>query len=134
MGLKGSTGCEASVRRRKPTVGCLLGDKHNGIRQMFKIIENARMIVGAKAIATLPPRTRTRWSTRRPGARQRPSPGRGQDLAAGDDHPPPGRTPDAHAAEVARGGHADADPLHRDPQDEVKIAEARGERDEVATR
>jgi len=34
-------------------VGYLLGDVHNGIAQMFKIIEFARMMVGTKAIATL---------------------------------------------------------------------------------
>ena len=35
------------------SVGYLLGDVHNGIAQMFKIIEFARMMVGTKAIATL---------------------------------------------------------------------------------
>jgi hypothetical protein len=36
-----------------PAKGWLLGEKHDGIRQMFKIIEFARMMVGTKAIATL---------------------------------------------------------------------------------
>src|SRR5690606_24955023 len=31
----------------------LLGEVHDGINQMFRVIENARMMVGAKAIATL---------------------------------------------------------------------------------
>jgi alkylation response protein AidB-like acyl-CoA dehydrogenase len=31
----------------------LLGEVHNGIFQMFKVIEFARMMVGTKAIATL---------------------------------------------------------------------------------
>ena len=30
-----------------------MGDVHNGIAQMFQVIENARMLVGTKAIATL---------------------------------------------------------------------------------
>jgi hypothetical protein len=34
-------------------VGYLLGDKHDGIAQMFQVIEYARMMVGTKAIATL---------------------------------------------------------------------------------
>src|SRR5206468_6551855 len=33
--------------------GTLVGDVHDGIAQMFKIIEYARMMVGTKAIATL---------------------------------------------------------------------------------
>ncbi len=36
-----------------PAKGWLMGEKHDGIRQMFKIIEFARMMVGTKAIATL---------------------------------------------------------------------------------
>src|SRR5204862_5217065 len=38
---------------RRPAVGTLVGDVHDGIRQMFMIIEHARMMVGTKAIATL---------------------------------------------------------------------------------
>jgi hypothetical protein len=37
----------------KPAVGYLVGDVHEGIRQMFDVIEFARMMVGTKAIATL---------------------------------------------------------------------------------
>ena len=36
-----------------PPEGWLLGEVHNGIAQMFQVIENARMMVGTKAIATL---------------------------------------------------------------------------------
>jgi alkylation response protein AidB-like acyl-CoA dehydrogenase len=53
MGLKVSTTCELTFGEREPAVGWLIGDDHNGIWQMFKVIENARMMVGAKAIATL---------------------------------------------------------------------------------
>jgi len=37
----------------RPARAWLVGERHDGIRQMFKIIELARMIVGSKAIATL---------------------------------------------------------------------------------
>src|SRR5829696_3399798 len=53
LGLKVSTTCELRFGEREPAVGWLVGDQHNGIWQMFKVIENARMMVGAKAIATL---------------------------------------------------------------------------------
>jgi hypothetical protein len=53
MGLKVSTTCELTFGEREPAVGWLVGEEHNGIWQMFKVIENARMMVGAKAIATL---------------------------------------------------------------------------------
>ena len=53
MGLKVSTTCELTFGEKEPAVGWLVGDDHNGIWQMFKVIENARMMVGAKAIATL---------------------------------------------------------------------------------
>ncbi|MEO7448505.1 MAG: acyl-CoA dehydrogenase, partial [Humibacillus sp.] len=53
MGLKVSTTCEVTFGEHQPAVGTLLGDVHDGISQMFKVIENARMFVGTKAIATL---------------------------------------------------------------------------------
>ncbi len=53
MGLKVSTTCELTFGGEQPAVGTLLGDTHNGIAQMFHVIENARMMVGTKAIATL---------------------------------------------------------------------------------
>jgi alkylation response protein AidB-like acyl-CoA dehydrogenase len=54
MGLKVSATCELSFGQHGvPAKGWLLGDVHEGIRQMFLIIEYARMMVGAKAIATL---------------------------------------------------------------------------------
>ncbi|GAA3730622.1 acyl-CoA dehydrogenase [Salinactinospora qingdaonensis] len=53
MGLKASTTCELTFGAEHPAVGYLVGDKHDGIRQMFLIIEFARMMVGTKAIATL---------------------------------------------------------------------------------
>ncbi|WP_193608706.1 acyl-CoA dehydrogenase C-terminal domain-containing protein [Nocardioides lijunqiniae] len=58
MGLKVSNTCEltfgdAAVGGGEKAVGWLLGEVHDGIAQMFRIIENARMMVGTKAIATL---------------------------------------------------------------------------------
>jgi alkylation response protein AidB-like acyl-CoA dehydrogenase len=53
MGLKASTTCELTFGASRPAVGTLVGGVHDGIRQMFLIIEHARMLVGTKAIATL---------------------------------------------------------------------------------
>ncbi|TDB99188.1 acyl-CoA dehydrogenase [Nonomuraea longispora] len=53
MGLKVSTTCELTFGDRHPAVGWLVGDVHEGIKQMFMVIEHARMMVGTKAIATL---------------------------------------------------------------------------------
>jgi alkylation response protein AidB-like acyl-CoA dehydrogenase len=53
MGLKASTTCELTFGADEPAIGTLVGDVHDGIRQMFLIIEHARMMVGTKAIATL---------------------------------------------------------------------------------
>src|SRR6201986_2401610 len=53
MGLNASTTCELTFGAKHPAIGTLVGDVHDGIRQMFLIIENARMLVGTKAIATL---------------------------------------------------------------------------------
>jgi hypothetical protein len=58
MGIKVSTTCEvtfgdSSTGGGEPARGWLLGEVHDGINQMFRVIENARMMVGAKAIATL---------------------------------------------------------------------------------
>jgi alkylation response protein AidB-like acyl-CoA dehydrogenase len=55
MGLKVSTTCELTFGGDPavPAVGTLIGGVHDGIRQMFTVIENARMMVGSKAIETL---------------------------------------------------------------------------------
>ncbi|MGH3913428.1 MAG: acyl-CoA dehydrogenase [Pseudonocardiaceae bacterium] len=54
MGIKASTTCELTFGAHgTPAVGWLLGDVHDGIAQMFQVIEYARMMVGTKAIATL---------------------------------------------------------------------------------
>lgn len=54
MGLKASTTCELTFGGHGvPAQGWLVGDVHNGIAQMFDVIEHARMMVGTKAIGTL---------------------------------------------------------------------------------
>ncbi|HVG69211.1 MAG TPA: acyl-CoA dehydrogenase [Gaiellales bacterium] len=54
MGLKASTTCELTFGQHgTPAVGWLLGEVHDGIAQMFEVIEHARMMVGTKAIGTL---------------------------------------------------------------------------------
>jgi alkylation response protein AidB-like acyl-CoA dehydrogenase len=54
MGLKVSTTTELTLGGHGvPAIGWLVGDVHNGIAQMFEVIEYARMMVGTKAIATL---------------------------------------------------------------------------------
>ena len=54
MGLKSSPTCELSFGvHGVPAVGYLVGDVHNGIAQMFTVIENARMTIGVKAAGTL---------------------------------------------------------------------------------
>ena len=54
MGIKGSSTCELTFGGTEvPAKGWLLGEVHDGIAQMFRMIEHARMLVGTKAIATL---------------------------------------------------------------------------------
>ncbi len=53
MGLKASTTCELTFGGERPAVGTLVGHEHDGIRQMFVIIEFARMMVGTKGMAAL---------------------------------------------------------------------------------
>ncbi|AOD20759.1 butyryl-CoA dehydrogenase [Rhodococcus sp. p52] len=54
MGLNASATCEVTFGGHGvPAKGWLVGEVHNGIAQMFDVIEHARMMVGTKAIATL---------------------------------------------------------------------------------
>jgi alkylation response protein AidB-like acyl-CoA dehydrogenase len=53
MGLKVSATCEVTFGEKQPAIGYLVGDVHDGIAQMFQVIEYARMMVGTKAISTL---------------------------------------------------------------------------------
>jgi alkylation response protein AidB-like acyl-CoA dehydrogenase len=54
MGLKSSPTCELTFGAHGiPAVGYLVGDVHNGIAQMFTVIENARMTIGVKSTGAL---------------------------------------------------------------------------------
>ncbi|MEU6587051.1 acyl-CoA dehydrogenase family protein, partial [Nocardia sp. NPDC046763] len=54
MGLKVSATCELTFGAHGvPAKGWLVGEVHDGIAQMFRVIEMARMMVGTKAAATL---------------------------------------------------------------------------------
>ena len=87
MGIKVSNTCELTfgdpgVGGGEPARGWLLGEVHDGIAQMFQVIENARMMVGTKAIATLSTGYLNALDfakDARPG--RRPHPGRRQDRA-----------------------------------------------------
>jgi alkylation response protein AidB-like acyl-CoA dehydrogenase len=54
MGLRVSATCELTFGQHGvPAKGWLAGEVHDGIAQMFAVIEQVRMMVGTKAIATL---------------------------------------------------------------------------------
>lgn len=53
MGIKASATCEMTLGDRGPCVGYLVGEVHRGMRQMFQVIEHARMAVGFKSFSTL---------------------------------------------------------------------------------
>ena len=84
MGLKASNTCELAFGAHGvPAQGWLLGDVHDGIRQMFHVIRHARMMVGTKAMATLSTGYLNALGyARDPGAGGRPPPARRQDGAA----------------------------------------------------
>lgn len=52
MGIKASATCELTFGAKGRARGLLMGNVHDGIRQMFHVIEQARMLVGVKSIAT----------------------------------------------------------------------------------
>ncbi len=53
MGIKSSATCVMALGEDTPCRGFLAGEVHDGIRQMFQVIEQARMFVGVKSMATL---------------------------------------------------------------------------------
>jgi len=53
MGLKASATCELTLGAHEPCRGLLVGGVHDGIHQMFMIIEQARMSIGVKSASTL---------------------------------------------------------------------------------
>jgi alkylation response protein AidB-like acyl-CoA dehydrogenase len=95
MGLRASATCELAFGQHGvPAVGYLLGDRHDGIAQMFEVIQYARMMVGTKAIGTLS----TGYRTALAYARERVQ---GPDLARADDKIAP-RVTIIHHADVRR--------------------------------
>ena len=133
MGLKGSTTCELRFGETHPAVGTLVGDAHDGIAQMFKVIEHARMMVGTKAIATLS----TGYLNALEFARTRVQ---GSDLTQQNDKAAPRvaiiQHPDVRRMLMLQKAYAEgmrALVLYTaTQQDAISEAEARGEHDEVA--
>jgi alkylation response protein AidB-like acyl-CoA dehydrogenase len=133
MGLKASTTCELTFGADGPAVGTLVGGVHDGIRQMFKIIEDARMMVGTKAIATLS----TGYLNARNFARERVQ---GADLTQMTDKTAPRVTiihhPDVRRMLMLQKAYAEgmrALVLYTATlQDTVQVAAAQGRADEAA--
>jgi alkylation response protein AidB-like acyl-CoA dehydrogenase len=135
MGLKVSATCEVTFGDGEPAVGWLVGEVHDGIAQMFKVIEMARMMVGTKAIATLS----TGYLNALDYAKTRVQ---GADLTQMTDKSAP-RVTITHHPDVRRSlmlqkayveGLRALVMFAATQQDAVQIAEARGETDEAATR
>ncbi|MFI6575627.1 acyl-CoA dehydrogenase [Nocardiopsis sp. NPDC050513] len=128
MGLKASTTCELTFGDKHPAIGYLVGDKHDGIRQMFLIIEYARMMVGTKAIATLS----TGYLNALEYAKERKQ---GSDLTAGGDKNAPKVTithhPDVRRSLMTQKSYVEAMRalivFTATQQDAIQIAHAAGE-------
>ena len=138
MGIKVSNTCELtfgdpSVGGGEPAVGYLLGEVHDGIAQMFQVIENARMMVGTKAIATLS----TGYLNALEFAKSRVQ---GSDLAKSGDKTAPRVTithhPDVRRSLMTQKSYVEAMRslvlYTASWQDRVMIAEHNGEKDELA--
>jgi alkylation response protein AidB-like acyl-CoA dehydrogenase len=135
MGLKVSTTCEVTFGEKHPAKGWLVGEKHDGIAQMFLVIENARMMVGTKAIATLS----TAYLNARDYAKERVQ---GADLTQMTDKTAPRVTtthhPDVRRSLMFQKAYSEgmrALVLYTATfQDAVAIAQSRGEHDDMAER
>jgi alkylation response protein AidB-like acyl-CoA dehydrogenase len=140
MGIKVSNTCEVtfgdtSVGGGEPAKGWLLGEVHDGIAQMFQVIENARMMVGTKAIATLS----TGYLNALDYAKERVQ---GADLTQASDKTAPRVTithhPDVRRSLMTQKSYAEAMRAlvlyTASWQDRVQMAEFSGERDELAER
>ncbi|MFY0408480.1 acyl-CoA dehydrogenase [Solicola sp. PLA-1-18] len=135
MGLKVSTTCELTFGEHQPAKGWLLGEVHQGIAQMFQVIENARMMVGTKAIATLS----SGYLNALEYAKERVQ---GADLTQSSDKTAPRVTithhPDVRRSLMTQKSFAEAlrslVVYTATWQDRVQLAEHAGERDELAER
>ncbi|WP_017606435.1 acyl-CoA dehydrogenase [Nocardiopsis alkaliphila] len=126
MGLKASTTCELTFGDKHPAIGYLVGDKHDGIRQMFLVIEYARMMVGTKAIATLS----TGYLNALEYAKNRVQ---GNDIAGGKDSPKVTIThhPDVRRSLMTQKAYVEAMRslvlFTATQQDAIQIGQAKGE-------
>ncbi|MGZ5417969.1 MAG: acyl-CoA dehydrogenase [Nocardioides sp.] len=140
MGIKVSNTCEvtfgdSAVGGGEPAKGWLLGEVHDGIAQMFQVIENARMMVGTKAIATLS----TGYLNALAYAKERVQ---GADLTQASDKTAPRVTithhPDVRRSLLTQKAYSEAMRAlvlyTASWQDRVQIAEFNGEKDELAER
>jgi len=135
MGIRVSNTCEVTFGEKEPAVGYLLGEVHDGIAQMFDVIENARMMVGTKAIATLS----TGYLNALEYAKSRVQ---GADLTQAADKTAPRVTithhPDVRRSLLTQKSYAEAMRalvLYTATwQDKVQIAEHNGEHDDLAAR
>ena len=136
MGLKVSATCELSLGQHdKPAKGWLVGETHDGIAQMFDVIEQARMMVGTKAIATLS----TGYLNALDYAKNRVQ---GADLTQMTDKTAPRvtiiasprRASQPDDPEGLRRGSAGAVPLHRTYQDAAVSKAVRGVDAELAVK
>ena len=140
MGIKVSNTCELTfgdpaIGGGEAAKGWLLGEVHDGIAHMFQVIENARMMVGTKAIATLS----TGYLNALDYAKTRVQ---GADLTQAADKTAPRVTithhPDVRRSLMTQKSFAEAMRAlvlyTASWQDAVMIAEANGEKDEMAMR
>ena len=135
MGIKVSATCEMTFGDGEPAVGHLVGDVHDGIAQMFRVIEQARMMVGTKAISTLS----TGYLNALAYAKERVQ---GADLTRAADKTAPRVTithhPDVRRSLMTQKAFAEgmrALVLYTATmQDRVQIAAAKGEHDDLAER
>jgi len=135
MGIKVSNTCEVTFGEKQPARGWLLGEVHDGIAQMFQVIENARMMVGTKAIATLS----TGYLNALEYAKERVQ---GPDLTRASDKTAPRVTithhPDVRRSLMTQKSYAEAMRAlvlyTASWQDRVQVAGFNGEKDELAER
>jgi hypothetical protein len=134
MGIKVSNTCEVTFGEKERAQGWLLGEVHDGIAQMFQVIENARMMVGTKAIATLS----TGYLNALEYAKERQQ---GADLTRAADKTAPRVTithhPDVRRSLMTQKSFAEAMRslvlYTASWQDKVMLAEHNGETDELAS-
>jgi alkylation response protein AidB-like acyl-CoA dehydrogenase len=135
MGIKVSSTCEMTFGDGAPAVGYLVGEVHDGIAQMFQVIEQARMMVGTKAISTLS----TGYLNALAYAKDRVQ---GADLTQASDKAAPRVTithhPDVRRSLMTQKAYAEgmrALVLYTaSMQDAVLVAAAKGEHDDMAER